>query len=58
MGGGRGIRVERRERDQSKNMHEWPMDMDNGVGIVCGSGVGGRGRREQWGKIGTTIIEQ
>ena len=36
------------------------MDMENRVGIDCGSGDGeGRqGRGEQWGKIGTTVTEQ
>ena len=29
---GRGIMVERRGRDLSKNMDEWPTDMDNSVG--------------------------
>ena len=50
--------VERRERDQPKNMYKWPMDMNNSVGTDCGSGEGGavRWRREK-GKIGTTVIE-
>ena len=33
------------------------MDMDNRVGNNCGS-RGGRGREEQWEKIGTTVTEQ
>ena len=28
----------RRGREQSKNMYEWPMDMDNGVGMAWRSG--------------------
>ena len=55
-GKGDGVMLERRGRDQSKNMYELPMDMDNGVAIV---GVGesdldGGGQR---GKIGMTVIE-
>ena len=34
------------------------MDMDNWVGLACGSGGAGWGRGEQWGKTGTTVIEQ
>ena len=31
------------------------MDMDSGVGMDCGSGVGGKlGGAGQWGKIGIT----
>ena len=48
-GGARGIMVERRGRDQTKNMYEWLTDMDNSVGIDCGSG-GGMGRIGQRGK--------
>ena len=33
------------------------MDMDNRVGIDCGSREWA-GQGEQWGKIGTTVIEQ
>ena len=40
-------------RDQSKNMYERPMDMDNGEGIDCGSAggawlVGGGQRGKNW----------
>ena len=31
--------------------------MDNRVGIDCGNG-GRQGKGEQWGKMGTTVIEQ
>ena len=38
------------------------MGMYNRVRINCGEGrhgeVGEAGQREQWGKIGTTVIEQ
>ena len=45
----RGIMVERRGRDQTKNMYEWLTDMDNSVGIDCGSegGMGGEGQKEK-----------
>ena len=46
----------RRERDWTKNIYDWPTDMDNSVGIDCGSG-GGMCRGGQRGKIGTTVIE-
>ena len=38
-------------------MHEWPMDMDNSVGIDCWSGGWAGWRREKGKKIGTTVIE-
>ena len=41
--GRRRITMERRRRDESKSIHEGPMDMDNGVGMDHGSG-GGLGR--------------
>ena len=46
--GRRGL-IERRGRDQSKNIHEGSMDMDNGVNIDCEAGgrVGGEGQREK-----------
>ena len=47
--GGRGTMVERRGRDWSKNMYEWPMDMDNGAGTECRS-RGWTGRRRAKGK--------
>lgn len=33
------------------------MSTDNRAEIDCGSRVGEHGRGEQWGKIGTTVIE-
>ena len=48
-GGGKGMTVERRGRDYLKNMYERPMDMDNSVGIDCGSGASD-GRRRAKGK--------
>ena len=33
------------------------MDKDSGGGLNVGGG-GGQGRGEQWGKMGTTVIEQ
>ena len=54
---GRGIMVERRGRDKSKNMYEWHMDMDNSVGLTVGAG-GGLGGGGQRGKIGTPLTEQ
>ena len=38
-------------------MYEGPMDMDNSMAIDCGS-WGGWSRGKQWGKIGTTVMEQ
>ena len=41
-----------------KNMCEGPVEMDNGVGNVCGNGVGGGGRlggEGQREKIGTIV---
>ena len=40
-------------------MYEWPMDMDmdNGVGMDCGSGEMGRTEEDKGEKIGTTVIE-
>ena len=46
--GGWGIIIEGRGRDRSKNMHEWPMDMNNNVGIDCGS-VGWTGKKRTKG---------
>ena len=43
-----GIMVERRGRDQTTNLYEGPMDMDNSVGIDCGSGQ----RRAKGRKLG------
>ena len=34
-----------------------PQTWTTGWGLTVGAG-GGRGRREQWGKTGTTVIEQ
>ena len=34
----RGIMMDRRGRDLSNNMYEWPMNMDNRVWVDCGSG--------------------
>ena len=48
-GGGKGIMVERRGRNYSKNMYEQSMDMENRVWTDCGSG-GGLGGGEQRGK--------
>ena len=36
-GAGREIMVEREGRGWTKSMYEWPTDVDNSVGIVCGS---------------------
>ena len=48
---------ERRGRDESKNMYEGPMDMDNDVGIVSGSRRWAGEKRENEGKIGKTVID-
>ena len=59
-GRGRGIMVERRGRDQTKNMHGWPRDMDNSVGID--GRIGGEGvewvEEGKGGKTGTIVIEK
>ena len=49
--------VERRRRDNSKNMYEWPTDMDNSVGIDWGSPGVGWVEEGKGGKIGTTVTE-
>ena len=49
-GVGKGDNRERRGRVKSKG----PMGMDNGVEIVGAGGCKG----EQWGRSGTTVIEQ
>ena len=49
--------AERRGRDQTKNVYELPMDMDNSVGVDCGSGGVGRVEKSKGGKIETTVIE-
>ena len=48
---------ERSGRVKSRNLHKGPMDKDSGGGLNVGGG-GGSGRGEQWGKMGTTVIEQ
>ena len=35
-----------------------PWTRTTGGEIECGRGVGEQGRREQWGEVGTTVIEQ
>ena len=43
------------ERIGQKNRYEGPTDMDNGVGIDCGSGGRVRQREAKEGEIGTTV---
>ena len=49
-GGEREITGETRGRDESKKMNRGLMDMDNGVGIHCGSRGQGRAGRAMWGE--------
>ena len=42
--------VDRGGRDYSKNVYEWPMGLDNSVGIDCGSEGGGMAGKGKWGK--------
>ena len=54
--GGRHITGEIRRRVYSRNIYKAPMDVDNRVGMDCGSeGLVVQGRA--MGEIGTTVIE-
>ena len=55
--GRRGGMGERRGRVRSRNMYKGPMDKDDRGGRGLNAGVGGQGRGEQWGKMGTIVIE-
>ena len=54
-GGKSGIIMERRGRDQTKNMYEWPINIDDSVEIDCGhggkDGMGRGGQREKLGQL-------
>ena len=54
-GVGEGIMVEKR-REWSKNMYGRPMDVDNSVGIDCGS-RGWDGQRRAKGEIIEKIVK-
>ena len=51
MGEGRG-------RVKSRNIYKGPMDKDNGVGIIFGSGDWRGQRTTTGGKVATTVTQQ